>query len=70
MTNHNNKILFKPPRQILSTVDLSYVETVKSTMEISQNFVAFSEYMNFTKNELTVFETITLDKSRRILFDP
>ena len=24
-----------------------YVVTVKSTLEISQNFVAFSEYMNF-----------------------
>ena len=32
------------------TVDSSYVVTVKSTMEISQNFVAFSEYMNFTEN--------------------
>ena len=34
----------------LSTVDLSYVVTVKSTMEIaeiSQNFVAFSENMKF-----------------------
>ena len=27
---------------------MSYVVTVKSTVEISQNFVAFSEYMNFT----------------------
>ena len=32
----------------ISTVDLSYVVTVKSMVEISQNFVAFSEYMNFT----------------------
>ena len=32
----------------ISTVDLSYVVPVKSTEEISQNFVAFSEYMNFT----------------------
>ena len=32
----------------ISTVDLSYVVTVKSTVEILQNFVAFSEYMNFT----------------------
>ena len=32
----------------ISTVDLSYVVMVKSTVEISQNFVAFSEYMNFT----------------------
>ena len=31
----------------ISAVDLSYVVTVKSTVEISQNFVAFSEYMNF-----------------------
>ena len=28
-------------------VDLSYVITVKSVVEISQNFVAFSEYMIF-----------------------
>ena len=31
----------------ISTVDLSYVVTVKYKVEISQNFVAFSEYMNF-----------------------
>ena len=31
----------------ISTVDLSYVVPVKSTVEIMQNFVAFSEYMNF-----------------------
>ena len=31
----------------ISTADLSYVVTVKSTVEILQNFVAFSEYMNF-----------------------
>ena len=31
----------------ISTVDLSYVVTVKSMVEISQNFVAFSEYMTF-----------------------
>ena len=31
----------------ISTVDLSYVVTVKSTVEILQNFVAFSEYTNF-----------------------
>ena len=29
----------------ISTVDLSYLVTVKSTAEISQNFVDFSEYM-------------------------
>ena len=38
----------------ISTVDLSYVVPVKSTVKISQNFVVFSEYMNFMtviKNE-------------------
>ena len=33
----------------ISTVDLSFVVTVKSKVEISQKFVAFSEYMNFTR---------------------
>ena len=31
----------------ISTVYLSYVVPVKLTVEILQNFVAFSEYMNF-----------------------
>ena len=31
----------------ISTLLLSYVVPVKSKVEISQNFVAFSEYMNF-----------------------
>ena len=31
----------------ISTLDLSYVVMVKSTVEILQNFVTFSEYMNF-----------------------
>ena len=31
----------------ISHVDFCYVVTVKSTMEILQNFVAFSENMNF-----------------------
>ena len=33
----------------ISNVDLSYV--VKSTVEFSQNFVAFSEYMNLKKKQ-------------------
>ena len=33
----------------ISSVDLSYVVTVKYTVDISQNFVAFSEYMKFMK---------------------
>ena len=32
----------------ISIVDLSYVVMVKSKAEILQNYVAFSEYMNFT----------------------
>ena len=37
----------------ISTVNLSYesIVTVKSTAEISQDFVAFSENINFIKNE-------------------
>ena len=31
----------------ISTVDLSYAVTVKSTVEMLQNFVVFSEYMKF-----------------------
>ena len=32
----------------ISTLLFSYVVPVKSKVEISQNFVAFSEYINFT----------------------
>ena len=35
----------------ISTLLLSYVVPVKSKVEISQNFVAFSEYMNFINPE-------------------
>ena len=33
----------------ISTLLLSYIVPVKNKVEISQNFVAFLEYMNFTK---------------------
>ena len=36
---------------LFSTVDLSPVVPVKSTVEILQNFVSFSEYTNFTKSQ-------------------
>ena len=36
--------------------DLSYVIKVKSTVEISQNLVAFSEYMNFTTYDFRIFD--------------
>ena len=35
----------------ISTLLVSNVVPVESKVEISQNFVAFSEYMNFTKAE-------------------
>ena len=38
----------------ISTVDLSYVVTVKSTMESLQNFVAFSECMNFIELDFEI----------------
>ena len=39
-----------------------YVETVKSTLEILQNFAAFSEYMNFNKIFLYVFKIIQVNE--------
>ena len=36
----------------ISSLLLSYVVPVKSKVEISQNFVAFSEYMTFAINFL------------------
>ena len=38
----------------ISTLLLSYVVSVRSKVEISQNFVAFSEYMNFNQTEVQV----------------
>ena len=35
----------------ISMVDLSYVMPVKSTVEILQNFVTFSEYLKFTMSK-------------------
>ena len=36
-----------PPSSFIDFLDFSYVVTVKSMVEISQIFVAFSGYMNF-----------------------
>ena len=44
----------KSPHYIL----LSYVLPVQSKVKISQNFVAFSEYMNFTKEVVNVLQTV------------
>ena len=35
----------------ISTIDLTVTTWDKSTVEISQKFVAFSEYMNFTSQK-------------------
>ena len=43
----------------ISTVDLSYVVPEKSTVEISQNFVAFSECMSFKTQEKNILIYIT-----------
>ena len=45
------------------TVDFSHVLPVKSTVEISQNFVIFSEYMNFKIKKALVCLTLCFDKS-------
>ena len=43
---------------------LSYVVPVKNKVEISQNFVAFSKYMNFTKKFFWVLVVENLVKVR------
>ena len=46
----------------ISTVDLSYlVVPVKSTVDISQNFVAFSEYMNFNNIYVPASTSVKLE---------
>ena len=47
----------------ISTVDLTVTTKDKSKVKISQNFVAFSEYMNFTKKE-----EIKVSKSQKYFF--
>jgi len=46
----------------ISTLDLSYIVTVKSTVEISQNFVPFSEYMKFKCKLLRLHRSILITK--------
>ena len=47
----------------ISTEDLSYVVPVKSTGEILQNFVAFSECMNFTTCIYTYRKVVSTNMS-------
>ena len=42
----------------ISTLLLSNVVPVKSKVEISQNFVAFSEFMNFDNQMSVIFERV------------
>ena len=61
----------------ISTLLLSYVVPFKSKVEISQNFVAFSEYMNFTivsnciiviySNLIEFRHIVVLDNFRQVL---
>ena len=51
----------------ISTVDLSFVVMVKSSVEISQNFVAFSEYMNFNPHYRNFFEKQRKSRRNKLL---
>ena len=44
----------------ISTLLLSYVVPVKSKVKIAQNFVAFSEYMNFNVSMLLSTTVLTV----------
>ena len=50
------------------TLLFSYVVPVKSKVKISRNFVAFSEYMNFTKGKAhtVIFVTVAFSKIIKI----
>ena len=39
----------------ISTLLFSYIVPIKSKVEISQNFVAFAEYMNFKEIEINEY---------------
>ena len=53
----------------ISTLDLSYVVTVKSTVEILQKFVSFSEYMTFNgRNLISNFFRLKITDQGRNLF--
>ena len=52
---HSSYILRRPQNFAkIFTLLLSYVVPVKRKAEISQNFVVFSEYMNFNKNKIQI----------------
>ena len=49
------------------TLLLSYVVPVKSKVKISQNFVAFSEYMNFTYLVVVYLQVVIIAQWRKWL---
>ena len=51
----------------MRSIDLSYVVPVKYMVEISQNFVAFSEYMNFTVLNLIVMTATVVELPSDVL---
>ena len=50
----------------ISTLLLSYGVPVKSKVEISQNFVAFSENMNFNKGGSIAWEGILEERVKKV----
>ena len=50
----------------ISTVDLTITKEDKSEVEILQNFVAFSEYMNFIT--CLLYQYAHVSKKKRIMF--
>ena len=52
----------------ISTLDLFYLVTVKSRVKITQNFVAFSEYMNFTSKNMRAIFTRNWWLAKFVLF--
>ena len=52
----------------ISTVDLTVTTQDKSTVEIWQKFVAFSEYMNFTMHFISRNTKIAYEKMKNLPF--
>ena len=52
--SYDYSIPFKILRNLYCRLGLSCVVTVKSSVEILQNFVTFSKYMNFTIESITI----------------
>ena len=53
----------------ISTVYLTYLVMVKSTVEISQNVLAFSEYMNFiaVNHNIDIVDIVSIFMNQSLL---